>query len=33
MNPSIKSVLERVTVLLVVTLAVAAIFDWVGLSR
>ena len=33
MNPSIKAVLERVTVLIVVTLAVAAIFDWVGLSR
>jgi hypothetical protein len=33
MNPSIKSVLYRITVLVVVTLAVAAVFDWSGLSH
>ena len=32
MNPSIKSVLSRVTTLVVVTLAIAAVFDWSGLS-
>ena len=32
MNPSIKSVLNRVIMLVVVTLAVAAVFDWSGLS-
>jgi hypothetical protein len=33
MNPSIKSVLNRITLLVVVTLAVAAVFDWSGLSN
>ena len=32
MNPSIKSLLNRITTLVVVTLAVAAVFDWSGLS-
>jgi hypothetical protein len=32
MNASIKSVLNRVTLLVVFTLAVAAVFDWSGLS-
>jgi hypothetical protein len=32
MNPSIKSLLNRITLLVVVTLAVAAVFDWSGLS-
>jgi hypothetical protein len=32
MNPSIKSLLRRITMLVVVTLAVAAVFDWSGLS-
>ncbi len=32
MNPSIKSVLNRIVTLVVVTLAVAAVFDWSGLS-
>jgi hypothetical protein len=32
MNPSIKSVFTRITRLVVVTLAVAAVFDWSGLS-
>ena len=32
MNPSVKSVLNRITMLVVVTLAVAAVFDWSGLS-
>jgi hypothetical protein len=33
MNPSIKSLLVRITMLVVGTLAVAAVFDWSGLSR
>ena len=33
MNPSIKSLLNRITTLVVVTLAIAAVFDWSGLSR
>ena len=32
MNPSFESLLHRITMLLVVTLAVAAVFDWAGLS-
>jgi hypothetical protein len=32
MNPAVKSLLYRVTMLVVVTLAVAAVFDWSGLS-
>ena len=32
MNPSMKSLLNRITTLVVVTLAVAAVFDWSGLS-
>jgi hypothetical protein len=32
MNPSVKSLLNRITTLVVVTLAVAAVFDWSGLS-
>jgi hypothetical protein len=32
MNPSIKIVLNRIATLVVVTLAVAAVFDWSGLS-
>jgi hypothetical protein len=32
MNPSIKSVLNRITMWVVVTLAIAAVFDWSGLS-
>jgi len=32
MNPSVKSLLNRITTLVVVTLAVAAVFDWTGLS-
>jgi hypothetical protein len=32
MNPSVKSLLNRITMLVVVTLAVAAVFDWSGLS-
>jgi hypothetical protein len=33
MNPSVKILLNRITTLVVVTLAVAAVFDWSGLSR
>jgi len=33
MNTSIKSVLNRIATLVVVTLAVAAVFDWSGLSH
>jgi hypothetical protein len=33
MNPSVKSLLNRITMLVIVTLAVAAVFDWSGLSR
>ena len=32
MNPSVKILLNRITTLIVVTLAVAAVFDWSGLS-
>ena len=32
MNPSVKSLLNRITTLVVVTLAIAAVFDWSGLS-
>jgi hypothetical protein len=32
MNPSIKSVFKRITTLVVVTLAIAAVFDWTRLS-
>lgn len=32
MNTSIKSVFTRITTLVVVTLAIAAVFDWSGLS-
>jgi hypothetical protein len=32
MSPSIKSLFNRITTLVVVTLAVAAVFDWSGLS-
>ena len=32
MNESIKSVLNRITMMIVVTLAVAAVFGWSGLS-
>ena len=32
MNPSIKIMLNRIALLIVVTLAVAAVFDWSGLS-
>ena len=32
MNPAIKIVLKRITALVVVTLAIAAVFDWSGLS-
>jgi hypothetical protein len=32
MNTSIRSVLHRIATLVVVTLAVAAVFDWSGLS-
>jgi hypothetical protein len=32
MNPSIKFLLKRVSTLVVVTLAVAAVVDWSGLS-
>jgi hypothetical protein len=32
MNPAIKSVFKRITTLVVVTLAIAAVFDWSGLS-
>ena len=33
MNPSIKIVLKRVTTLIVLTLAVAAVVDWSGFAR
>jgi len=33
MNPSLKSLLHRIGMLVVVTLAVAAVLDWSGLSR
>ena len=33
MNPSVKFLLNRITTLVVFTLAVAAVFDWTGLSR
>lgn len=33
MNASIKSLVNRITTLVVVTLAVAAVVDWSGLSR
>jgi hypothetical protein len=32
MNPSVKSLLNRITLMVVVTLAIAAVFDWSGLS-
>jgi hypothetical protein len=32
MNPSIRSLLNRITMLVIVTLAIAAVFDWSGLS-
>jgi hypothetical protein len=32
MNPSIKFLLKRVSTLVVLTLAVAAVIDWSGLS-
>jgi hypothetical protein len=32
MNPSVKFLLNRIAMLVVVTLAVAAVFDWSGLS-
>jgi hypothetical protein len=32
MNPSVKTLLNRFAMLVVVTLAVAAVFDWSGLS-
>lgn len=32
MNTSIRSLLNRVATLIVMTLAVAAVFDWSGLS-
>jgi hypothetical protein len=32
MNTSIKFLLNRVTRLVIVTLAIAAVFDWSGLS-
>ena len=32
MNPSVKFLLHRITTLVVITLAVAAVFDWSGLS-
>jgi hypothetical protein len=32
MNPSIKILVNRITMLVVGTLAVAAVFDWSGLS-
>jgi hypothetical protein len=32
MNPSMKSLLNRITLMVVLTLAVAAVFDWSGLS-
>lgn len=32
MKPSTKVLLFRITILVVVTLAVAALFDWSGLS-
>jgi len=32
MNPSIKILFNRIATLVVVTLAVAAVFDWSGLS-
>jgi hypothetical protein len=32
MNPSVKIVLNRIALLVVVALAVAAVFDWSGLS-
>jgi hypothetical protein len=32
MNPSVKSLFNRITMLVVFTLAVAAVFDWSGLS-
>lgn len=32
MNPSVKSLLNRIATLVVLTLAVAAVFDWSGLS-
>ena len=32
MNPSIKFLFKRITTLVVITLAIAAVFDWSGLS-
>jgi hypothetical protein len=32
MNPSVKILLNRVATLVIITLAVAAVFDWSGLS-
>jgi hypothetical protein len=32
MNTSVKSLFNRIATLVVVTLAVAAVFDWSGLS-
>lgn len=32
MNPSVKIVLNRIALIVVATLAVAAVFDWSGLS-
>jgi hypothetical protein len=33
MNPSTRSLFDRITMLVVITLAIAAVFDWSGLSR
>jgi hypothetical protein len=33
MNPSLKFLFKRITLLVVVTLAFAAVFDWSGLSN
>jgi hypothetical protein len=32
MNPSVKTLLHRIALVVVVTLAIAAVFDWSGLS-
>jgi len=32
MNPSVKVLFNRIAMLVVVTLAIAAVFDWSGLS-
>lgn len=33
MHPSVKFLLKRITTIVVITFAIAAVFDWTGLSH